>query len=260
MKISESGSGRNVLVLHGGGGPATMGGLAAHLAEKTHVITPTHPGWDGTPRPASIDTVAALAAEYVRYLDEHALEDVLLVGSSMGGWLGVEIALQDKARRVSGLVIINGLGVEIAGHPITNVSNFTPPELAKVAFHDPSKFGAGAPPMTPERLAIMKANQATLAVFAGATYSFDPTLLGRLKGLFVPTLVLWGASDRVVSQDYGRAFAGAIPDARFELVAEAGHLPWIEQPAATYGLIDRFVDRFADRFADRSVDRSAASR
>jgi pimeloyl-ACP methyl ester carboxylesterase len=241
MKISESGSGRSVLVLHGGGGPATIGGLAAHLAEKAHVITPTHPGWDGTPRPASIDTVAALAAAYVRHLDEHDLKDVLLVGSSLGGWLGVEIALQDAAHRVTGLVIINGLGVEIAGHPITNVSNFSPPELAKVAFHDPSKFGAGAPPMTPERLAIMRANQATLAVFAGDPYCFDPTLLGRLKGLAVPTLVLWGASDRIVTKEYGRAFAAAIPSATFETVAEAGHLPWIEQPADTYRVLDRFV-------------------
>jgi len=241
MKISESGSGRNVLVLHGGGGPATMAGLAAHLAEKAHVITPTHPGWKGTPRPESIDTVAALAGEYARYLDEHDLKDVLLVGSSVGGWLGVEIAMQDTAHRVTGLVIINGLGVEIAGHPITNVSNFTPPELAKVAFHDPSKFGVGAPPMTPERLAIMRANQATLAVFAGDPYCCDPTLLGRLKGLAVPTLVLWGASDRVATKEYGRAFAAAIPNAKFETIAEAGHLPWIEQPAETYRVVDRFI-------------------
>jgi pimeloyl-ACP methyl ester carboxylesterase len=245
MKISDCGSGRNVLVLHGGGGPATMAGLGAHLAEKAHVITPTHPGWDGTPRPASIGTVAALAGAYVRHLDEHDLKDVLLVGSSMGGWLGVEIALQDTAHRVTGLVIINGLGVQIPGHPITNVSQFTPPQLAQVAFHDPSKLGAGAPPMTQERLAIMRANQETLAVFAGDPYSCDPTLLGRLKALAVPTLVLWGASDQVVTEEYGRAFAAAIPNATFETVAEAGHLPWLEQPAETYRIIDRFVARAA---------------
>ncbi|HMA92900.1 MAG TPA: alpha/beta fold hydrolase, partial [Polyangiaceae bacterium] len=88
MKISETGSGRNILVLHGGGGPATMADLVAHLAEKAHVITPTHPGWDGTPRPESLKTVAALADEYTRYLDERDLKDVLVVGSSLGGWLG----------------------------------------------------------------------------------------------------------------------------------------------------------------------------
>src|SRR5258708_39620022 len=108
MKITESGNGRNILILHGGGGPATMTGLAAHLAARAHVITPTHPGWNGTPRPESLDTVAALADEYVRFLDEHDLKDVLIIGSSMGGWLGAEIALHDHAHRVTGLGIING--------------------------------------------------------------------------------------------------------------------------------------------------------
>jgi pimeloyl-ACP methyl ester carboxylesterase len=241
MKINETGQGRNILVLHGGGGPMTMGGLAAHLAAHAHVFTPTHPGWDGTPRPESLKTVGALADEYVHFLDERDLKDVLVVGSSLGGWLATEIALRDTAHRVSGLVIINGLGVNIPGHPITNVTGFTPPELAKVAYHDPSKFGAGAPPMTPERLAMMRANAATLAVFAGDPYSYDPTLLGRLKGIHVPTLVLWGASDHVVTKEYGQGLAAAIPHAKFETVAEAGHLPWLEQPAETFRLLDAFV-------------------
>jgi pimeloyl-ACP methyl ester carboxylesterase len=241
MKTSETGSGRNILVLHGGGGPMTMGGLTAHLAEKAHVIVPTHPGWDGTPRPESLNTVAALADEYVAYLNEHDLRDVLVVGSSMGGWLGAELALRDTAHRLSGLVIINGLGVNIPEHPITDISKFTPPEIAKVAYHDPSKFGAGAPPPTPERLAMMRANGAALAVFAGDPYCYEPTLLARLKGIQIPTLVLWGASDRVVTKEYGRAYAAAIPNAKFEIVAEAGHMPWLEQPAETFRVLDHFI-------------------
>jgi len=241
QKISESGHGRNILVLHGGGGPATMAGLAAHLAEKAHVITPTHPGWDGTPRPESLKSVAALADEYVRYLDEHDVKDVLVVGASMGGWLGAEIALRDTAHRVTGLVIINGVGVNVPDQPITNITGFTPAQLAKVAYHDPAKLGAGAPPPTPERIAMTRANQATFAVFAGDPYSHDPTLLERLSGIHVPTLVLWGVSDGVVTTEYGRAYAAAIPNAKFEIVAEAGHLPWLEQPAETFRVLDRFV-------------------
>ena len=42
MNITESGSGRNILVLHGGGGPATIALLAAHLAESAHAIVPTY--------------------------------------------------------------------------------------------------------------------------------------------------------------------------------------------------------------------------
>jgi pimeloyl-ACP methyl ester carboxylesterase len=240
MKITESGSGRSILILHGGGGPATMTLLGAHLAEKARVITPTYPGWEGTPRPESLNTVTGLADEIVRYLDEHDVKDVMVVGSSIGGWVAAEVALRDKAHRIRGLVVINGTGVNVPSQSITDITAFTPQQLAKVAFHDPSKFGAGGSPPTPERIAVMRANAAALAVFAGKT-SYDPTLLDRLKGVHVPTLVLWGESDHVVSKEYGRAFAAAIPNARFETVAEAGHLPWLEQPAETFRVLDPFV-------------------
>ena len=42
-----------------------------------------------------------------RLVDEHDVKDVLVVGSSLGGWLGAELALRDTAHRVTGLVIIN---------------------------------------------------------------------------------------------------------------------------------------------------------
>jgi pimeloyl-ACP methyl ester carboxylesterase len=247
MKISESGSGRNILVLHGGGGPATMTGLVAHLAEQAHVITPTHPGWNGTARPESIHSIAALADAYVRYLEEHDVKDVVLLGSSIGGWIGAEIALRDTAHRVAGLVIVNGVGVNVPGQTITDISRFTPPEIARVAFHDPANFGKGAPPPTPELIAMARANMATLMALSGDPYGYDPTLLGRLTEIRVPTLVLWGVSDRVVTKEYGLAYSAAIPGATFETVEAAGHLPWLEQPAETFRRIDAFVAAVAAR-------------
>ena len=55
--------------------------------------------------------------------------------------------------------------------------------------------------------------------------------------------LIWGDSDGVVTPECGRAFAAAIPTARFEIVAEAGHLPWVEQPASTFQRVDGFVSR-----------------
>jgi pimeloyl-ACP methyl ester carboxylesterase len=57
----------------------------------------------------------------------------------------------------------------------------------------------------------------------------------------VPTLVLWGASDRVVTPDYGRAYAKLIPGAHFELIEQAGHHPEIEQPAAFAAQVGKFI-------------------
>ncbi|MDO3698602.1 alpha/beta fold hydrolase, partial [Curtobacterium flaccumfaciens] len=70
-----------------------------------------------------------------------------------------------------------------------------------------------------------------------------PTLLGRLRAVRVPTLVVFGASDRVVTPAYGRAVAVAVPGAVFAEVPAAGHLPHLEAPDATWAVIDPFLAR-----------------
>lgn len=54
----------------------------------------------------------------------------------------------------------------------------------------------------------------------------DPTLAGRLAHLELPTLVLWGDSDQIVDPGYGRAYAAAIPLARFHLLKDTGGREW----------------------------------
>ena len=234
-QITEQGTGRPVLVLHGGGGPFTTALLAQHLAETTHVIAPTHPGFNGTPRSDSLTDVRSLADAYAAFLAERDLHDVIVVGSSVGGWLAAELALGSAADRLAGIVIINGLGVEVEGHPIRDISGMPPQELAKWSFHDPSNLRL--PPPTPEGLAIAQGNAASLAALtAGAR-----TLNDELAAVHTPTLVIWGASDRVVDADYGRAYAAAIPDARFELIPNAGHLPFLENAPAVFAALDPFV-------------------
>src|SRR5258706_2426875 len=79
VTIAEVGSGRTALVLHGGGGPATVASIATHLSTTMHVITPTHPGWNGTARPAWLSSVADLARAYLQLLQDKRLRDVVEV-------------------------------------------------------------------------------------------------------------------------------------------------------------------------------------
>jgi pimeloyl-ACP methyl ester carboxylesterase len=64
----------------------------------------------------------------------------------------------------------------------------------------------------------------------------------RLRGITVPTLVLWGTSDGIVHPTYGQAYNALIPGARFELIAEARYHPEIEQPAAFVDRLTTFLD------------------
>ncbi|MEU4116437.1 alpha/beta hydrolase [Kitasatospora sp. NPDC028055] len=228
---------RPFLLLHGGGGVATMAGFADLLAERTHsrVLLPTHPGFGGTPKADTLSHVPALARAYVALLDQLDLQDVTLVGNSFGGWLAAEIALL-RSPRVSGAVIIDGIGIEVEGEPPTDVTGLTPAQLKAHSFHDPSKApvapnaggtGTGTGPSPDVR---------ALIGYTGPTMS-DPTLAGRLGELHLPVHVLWGESDRIVTPAYGRAYAAAIPMATFTVLPRTGHLPQVETPEELLGAL-----------------------
>src|SRR3954466_1463704 len=89
VRLERQGSGRAVLVLHGGAGPSSVAGLAATLAAAGggSVIVPTHPGFDGTTRPDALASIGQLAETYAALLAELGLEDVLVIGNSVGGWI-----------------------------------------------------------------------------------------------------------------------------------------------------------------------------
>jgi pimeloyl-ACP methyl ester carboxylesterase len=96
--------------------------------------------------------------------------------------------------------------------------------------------------MSDEALVIRARNREALCVYGWQPYMYDPQLPRWLQRIDVPTLVLWGESDGVVSPAYGRAYAAMIPNARFELIARAGHHPEIEQPAAFAERVIRFLE------------------
>lgn len=97
--------------------------------------------------------------------------------------------------------------------------------------------------MSDEALVVHARNREALCLYAWHPYMYNPQLPRWLGAIDVPTLVLWGESDGVVRPEYGRAYAGMIPDARFEPIARAGHHPEIEQPEAFADHVARFLAR-----------------
>jgi pimeloyl-ACP methyl ester carboxylesterase len=251
LPVAQAGdpTARIAVVLHGGGGPQTVAPIVGHLAASMHAVAPTHPGWDGTTRPESIASVADLAHAYLEHLVDRDEHDVVLVGSSIGGWVALEMAVQaatdDRYRGLIGaLVVIDSVGVVVDGEPIADFFALDARGLAEVAWHDPERGYRDPAGFSDEQRAVQQGNGRTMAAVAGASMS-DPTLLGRLGTVAVPTLVVWGASDRVVTATYGRAIAAAVPGAEFVEVPAAGHLPHLEAPEATWAAIDPFLRRLA---------------
>ena len=243
VRFEERGdNGRPILILHGGGGTQTVLSIAAGL-DKAHVLIPTHPGFDGQPRPEWFNSIDDLAFAYLELLERLNLRDVLVIGSSVGGWIASAMALRDTAQRIGGLVLVNGVGIVVDGHPVPDVSTLAPQDLAALSFHNPAAFRIDPSTITPEQIAGRKANTETLYVYDSERLGGDPKLQRRLKYVKIPVLVAWGESDGVADLEYGRIYAESFPNARFEPIPEAGHLPQIEQPERLNDLMRKFSMR-----------------
>lgn len=245
LTATARGEGRPVLLLHGGGGPMTVEPWAERLAGAVpaRVLTPVHPGFDATPRPAALDSVAKLAATYVALLDAMELSDVTVVGNSIGGWITAEMMLADSSR-ISGFVLVDAVGIEVPGHPVADFWSLTPSELAERSYFDPATYGIDPAALPPRVRAAMAGNRAAMEVYAGRAMT-DPTLAGRLGGATSPALVVWGEADRIGDPEFGRAYAAAIPGATFTLLPGTGHLPQIETPDALLEVVREFADAHA---------------
>jgi pimeloyl-ACP methyl ester carboxylesterase len=239
LSADERGGGRAVVILHGGAGPVSVIGFADLLADATgtRVIVPTHPGFGGSPRPWALTTIDGLAEVYAGLLDSLELEDATVIGNSIGGWIASELALRQPAR-VGRFALVNAVGVEVEGHPVADA--VPPAQLAEYSWYDPSKAPSLDPASLPPAVRkIFDGNRAALALYGRSMT--DHTLLGRLAGIDLPALVLWGEADRIVDADYGRAFAAAIPGAHFQLLPRTGHVPQMETPDVLLEALRAFV-------------------
>ena len=242
VRVSERGDGHPVLLLHGGAGPLSVEPFADLLAGQrpARVLTPTHPGFNGTPRPALMTTIRQLADLYVAVLDSMDLADVTVVGSSIGGWITAEMALL-ASPRVSSYVFLDAVGIEVPGHPVVDFFALTFPQIAQRSYHNPEAFRLDPDSLPPAAQAAMADNRETLRIYGGEPSMVDPGLRARLAEVDAPVLVVWGDSDGIADPDYGRSLADAIPRARFELLPDTGHLPQVESPQLLLPVLWNFV-------------------
>jgi pimeloyl-ACP methyl ester carboxylesterase len=234
--------GRGLLLLHGGGGPRTMAGLGAALSEHAYVVRPTHPGFDGTPRVPWLDSVADLADAYLDLIEELGLTEVMVIGNSVGGWIAAEMALRDIGGRIMSLTLLNATGIRPDdATQITDTRALSPAAFGRLAFHNPA-LRPDPSALSDQQRAVLAANQQVLAFYTGEHFLFAPKLRRRLHRVTVPVLVAWGEEDCVVTPEYGRLYASAFANGHFRPIAEAGHLPQVEQLGSVLGTIGTFVE------------------
>src|SRR3954468_12507172 len=231
LEILRRGQGRPVLLLHGMDTVHPNARFLDLIGGKAEIIAPSSPGFGNTRRPPDFDTIYDLVHLYLALLDELPFERVTLLGLSFGGWLAAEIAVA-CSHKLDRLILADPVGVKLGdreSRDIADVFNLNPAEVRRRAWHDAAK-APSSDAMSDNELVVHARNHDALCLYAWHPCLYNPQLKNWLGLIRVPTLVLWGESDRIVTPEYGRAYAGLIQGARFETIAQAGHHPEIEQP------------------------------
>jgi pimeloyl-ACP methyl ester carboxylesterase len=243
IAVMRGGRGRPLLMLHGADEAGIWLPCMADLATRHDVIVPEHPGYGASDTPDWLDTIADLANFYLDFLDELGLTGVNLVGFDLGGWIAAELAVRDT-RRIASLTLVGAAGIHVKG--VDGVDPFlrTDEQRIRDLFHDPGCADDMVQRLKrPELEDVGLRNQTTTARLIWQPRGYDPHLHKWLHRIDLPTLLIWGANDRLYPQDYAFAYQRLIPGASVVIVPDCGHLPQVEQRRAFVAALESFLDR-----------------
>ena len=263
--VLDTALGRIELHHGGGGGPAPLvylhsaqgegpgTAMLEELADTRRVVAPLSPGFGDSEGIERIDDVEDSAFHLLDVLDRLGIDRADVVGASLGGWIGAELAVR-WPERVRRLVLVNAVGLYVEGSPITEIFGRPQSELADELFADRDHPLAALmhamasvesdPSQIPFELVrpFLQALAATARI-GWNPYLHDPKLRGRLGRITAPTLVVHGVGDGIVPRAHAEAYAAGIPDATLVDVEGVAHMAVLERPAELAGLVVAHLDR-----------------
>jgi pimeloyl-ACP methyl ester carboxylesterase len=243
IEVRRFGKGKPLLLLPSEEELETEAPFVEELARKFEVIIPSAPGYGRSNRPDWITNMDDIAYIYLDLIEKLDLKKVTLMGFSLGGWIAAEMATKDDSR-LAKLVLVDPYGIKVRGayeQDIADIWLLHPRKVAELKWHEPEKGKRDFPSMSEDKLSVVARNIETTARFCWEPYLHNPKLKHRLHRIQVPTMLIWGKNDGIVTTDYGKAFSKLIKGAKFASIAKAGHYPHLEQPAAFMKTLSGFV-------------------
>jgi 3-oxoadipate enol-lactonase len=243
------GSGEPLLLIQGMSGTHLSWGepFLAELEGDFDIAYYDHRGIGKSPPLDGPFSLADLAEDAAALLDRLGWDDAHVLGISMGGMVAQELALR-HGERVRTLT----LGCTYCGGPqgrLTDQQTAMVLGEAMMSGDRERAIRAGYEVNVSAAYAAAQDNYAAFREMALAVPAALPTILAqmqaiqahdtsaRLPSLRVPTLVVHGDEDRMLSVDNGRLIASLIPGARLEVLEGVGHMFWWEQPQRSAALV-----------------------
>jgi pimeloyl-ACP methyl ester carboxylesterase len=236
-------NGRPTVLLHAGEGTpfiylhSTLGESSMWFpfyqawARQFRVLVPTHPGFGQSGGFDEIDSIEDMAFHYVELFDALGLDEVILGGVSLGGWIAAEFALR-WPERVKRLWIADAPGFWVEEQPLPDLFRIMqdPAAVRRLLFHDPESYMAKLVIQdSPDEQRMLSAYQ-NMTVLARLMWErpYNPKLGQRLHRVQCPVLLVWGDHDRLVPPAYGEAYRRCLPQAELKPIPACGHLPMFE--------------------------------
>jgi len=233
VRLRRAGHGPPLLVLHRDTGTLDHLPAYAALAATHEVLLPEHPGYGSSERPGWMRSVRDLAAVYQGLLAVLDLPPATLLGLGYGGWIAAEMASL-APRDFAGLALVGPMGIQPPeGAHILDQALLSYIDYARAGFHDQAAFEAlyGAEPDTDQLVAWDICREMNFRL-AWKPYMRSLTLKHLLGTVRAPTLLVWGAEDRVVPPGTAALWQAALPAARVAMVPGCGHCVEMERPDA----------------------------
>ena len=243
LELERRGKGKPLLLLYGEEALELDSPVLDELAKRHELIIPSPPGFGRSNRPDWITSTDDFAYIYLDLVEKLGLKKIPVIGFSLGGWIAAEMATKDDSF-ISKLVLVDPYGIKVGGpldRDIQDIWLLHPDQVTKLKWADPAKGKRDFPSMPESKLEIVARNTESFARFCWEPYMHNPKLRHRLHRISVPTLLVWGKNDGLVTTDYGAAYKKLIPGAKLVSIAKAGHYPHLEQPAAFLETLRTFL-------------------
>lgn len=261
IRYLAAGEGPPLVLLHGAGDNSLdWRWVLPALARKHRVYAPDLPGSPDSARPAADYSPAFFERFVAAFVDALGIGPATFVGNSLGGLIALRLALSEPARVRA---LVDGAGLGSAVNPLFTSVNVpllgeaaipfwrTPVGAYQRAWGRTALLFAHSPKSVPRewlaeqcRLALspgyLEAHLTVLRTLVSPLGQRE-VLVDRLPSLKIPTLVVWGARDRVFPQSQAREAVTHLPEGSLSLIPECGHMPHVECPDRFLGALDGFL-------------------
>lgn len=228
INLRRGGSGPTLLFLHGAGGiPGWMPYLDT-LSDSFDVVAPDHPTFGLSDDAEWLSDMGDMAYFYLDFIKQLGLENVHVVGQSLGGWIALEVAVR-STQSMASLTLVGSAGIRIKGMPAADIFMMDPEELTRALLVDENIIESWlSMERTEEQEDIEIRNKVSTARMGWQPRLFNPSLRKWMHRIDLPTHVIWGDSDQIIPPAYAEEFKGLIAGASVTMIDNCGHLPQVE--------------------------------